>query len=118
MPEWFENLPDQCPPNNAKLPMEEPYYRLISNENEAMIDMVSQRFEFPLKVFPLDECTCMSVSIFNDKNSCEAMLKFPRHQNKIVYQLNLKETDGLLMQSFKPNHYSWWRSTTFVLANE
>jgi len=115
---WFEELPIQCPPEDAIIPSNEPYYRLINNENNPIVDMISQRYEYPKKIFPIDECTCMSVSIFNNRNSCEAMLKFPRHQHKKVYEFSLSEADGRLKQSFKPNHFSWWRSANFALKNE
>ena len=43
------------------------------------------------------------------------MLKFPRHKHKNVYALTLVETDGVVKQTFKPSHHSWWRTTKFEL---
>lgn len=43
------------------------------------------------------------------------MLKFPRHKHKNVYALTLIETDGVVKQTFKPSHHSWWRTAKFEL---
>lgn len=75
---WFEDLPQQCPPNDAQVPNDDVYYRLINGEENPIESMVSQRIEFPTKKFSLDECTVRAVSIFKDRADCENITKLPR----------------------------------------
>lgn len=118
MSKWFEDLPEQCPPNDAFTPSGQTYYRLVNDLNNAEVDLVSQRYSKPTKKFSQDECICRSVSVFENFEDCENITKLPRHKNKKIFTLKLLESDGLLKQTFKPSHHSWWRSSKFVLENE
>ncbi|WP_210150528.1 hypothetical protein [Chryseobacterium scophthalmum] len=118
MIEWFEDLPEQCPPKDALEPSGEIYYRLVSNIENPIEELISQRLEFPTKAFEIDECTCCAVSIYSDKKDCENITKFPRHKKKKIYEFSLAKNDGLVKQTFKPSHHSWWRSNNFAKDNE
>ncbi len=116
MPDWFEQLPEQCPPKDAFIPKGETFYRLVNGQPATSEDFISQRAEFPWKDFlNIDKCIIRAVSIFKVKEDCEKMLKFPRHKTKSVYTLELAESDGVVKQTFKPSHHSWWRTSNFEL---
>ena len=116
MTEWFEELPEQCPPKDAFSPNGQTFYRLVNGQAVTSDDFTSQQAEFPWKEFlGVDKCILRAVSIFLNKADCEKMLKFPRHKHKNVYALTLIETDGVVKQTFKPSHHSWWRTTKFEL---
>ncbi len=119
MANWFENLPDKCPPNDAFAPSGHTFYRLINGQTATSDDYISQRAEFPWKKFVgIDECIERAVSIFSLEADCEKMLKFARHRHKRVYAITLNEKDGLVKQTFKPSHHSWWRTSTFKIDND
>ncbi|MCD9855734.1 hypothetical protein LUD75_13505 [Epilithonimonas sp. JDS] len=118
MPDWFEELPELCPPKDVKEPAGETYYRLVSDLDNPIAELVSQRTEFPTAVFKIDECICRAVSLYLDKKDCEDIIKFPRHKNKSIYSFKVDKDDGLIKKTFKGSHHSWWRSHSFTLANE
>lgn len=118
MNQWFEDLPEQCPPTDAFHPSGEIYYRLVHDVNNVEVDLVSQRYTDSSKKFSQDECICCAVSVFTNLEDCEKIIKLPRHRSKKVYKLKLTESDGLVKQTFKPSHHSWWRSDNFVLESE
>lgn len=117
MNQWFENLPDKCPPNDAIEP-NGVYFRLVNDLNNVEVDLVSQRYDAPTKKFNQDECICCAVSLFANVEDCDNITKLPRHKNKKIYRLQLSDNDGLIKQTFKPSHHSWWRSSKFVLEDE
>lgn len=118
MNHWFEDLPEQCPPDDALAPTGQIYYRLVNDLNKIDVDLLSQRYSAPKKKFSQDECICCAVSLFKNIEDCENITKLPRHKDKKVLPLKLVESDGLIKQTFKPSHHSWWRSSKFVLENE
>lgn len=116
MLEWFEELPEQCPPKDAFNPNGQTFYRLVKEYPVTSDDFISQQAEFPWKVFlNTDKCIIRAVSIFSEKEDCELIRKLPRHKSKSVYALTLDEKDGVVKQTFKPSHHSWWRTTNFEL---
>ena len=116
MPDWFEELPEECPPKDAFSPNGQTFYRLVKGQPVTLDDFISQQAEFPWKeLLNIDKCIIRAVSVFLEKEDCEKMLKFPRHKTKSVYALILNEHDGVVKQTFKPSHHSWWRTSNFEL---
>ncbi|SIN95260.1 hypothetical protein [Chitinophaga niabensis] len=116
---WFEELPERCPPQDVLLPNGKTFYRLINGETPTSDDFLSTRAEFPLQVFSgVDECIVRSISIFTQKNDCENILKLARHKHKKVFEISLYENDGAIKQTFKASHHSWWRTLSFQISNE
>ena len=81
--EWFELLPEQCPPEDAQ--QCDGYYYRIANGNPAQsVDFFSQRRLQPDKVFKglgVDECITRAVSLFSDRKEAEKRLKLPKFRN-------------------------------------
>ena len=116
--EWFEELPEMCPPDNAFNPEGYTFYRLTNGENPTEEDFLSQRALCPTcKYNNVTECISRSLSVWDNVEKCLNLLKLPRHKNKRVLALALKSTDGLVLQTFKANHHSWWRSKSFDIAS-
>jgi len=118
MNQWYEELPEKCPPSDAYNPNGKFYYRLVQDLKNCEADLVSHRFLDPEKKFNADECICRAVSVFENIEDCENLTKLPRHKNKHILKLKLNQNDGLIKQTGKPSHHSWWRSINFVLENE
>jgi hypothetical protein len=117
MIEWFEDLPEQCPPKEAFIPNEMTVYRFSFTGVPENIDFISHRMLSPDRIFSgVDECIARSLSVFDKIEACQNRLKLPRNRKRFsaILEVNLEENDGLIMKTFKdPNHYSWWRSNSF-----
>jgi hypothetical protein len=117
---WTEELIDKCSPDNAFDPDGMTFYRLAKTNPATESDFHSQRKLNPNTNFTnVSECIARSLSIWDDIDKCLNILKLPRHKNKapLVMQLNLVSGDGLVLQTFKANHYSWWRTTNYNVAS-
>lgn len=121
MIDWFENLPEQCPPSDATYPNGMTVYRFSFTGIPDNPDFISQRMQNPEKVFHgVDECTAKSLSVFDSLDACQNKLKLPRNRKRFsgILEVNLTNEDGLIKKTFSdPDHYSWWRSNTFTFEN-
>ena len=115
--QWFEELPESCPPSDA-LDCNGVFYR-IANANPADIsDFFSQRMLYPSRTFrDVDECTARSLSLFDTKEAAELRLKLPKFRNAHIAEVTLTATDCKIKKTFGPQHYSWWRTTSFDITN-
>jgi hypothetical protein len=114
---WAEELPKGCPPPKAE-PSEGIYYRLGSNPSIEE-DFFSHRKRYPLKAFNTDECTALSLSVFNDLDAVKKLFSLPtmRGRPNDVLELTLSTENGLILQTGRNvNHYSWWKSSVFDLS--
>lgn len=110
---WFEELPEQCPPDSAAQPNGE-FYRMIEGKNVDEIDFHSHRKREPNKSFNTCECIAKSLSIFDSFESCERVTKLPAHNGKKIAIVKLDETSGAIGKTGRDkSHYSWWRSGDF-----
>ena len=111
---WFENLPLNCPPNNAIRPSNFLCFRLVSQYPPTIEDYYSQRKIYPERKFHANECRARSLSVFNDKSECEIIKKLPPHREKHIVALRLVPECGVVKQTGKSKtHYSWWVQTDF-----
>ncbi|WP_345844267.1 hypothetical protein [Shewanella algae] len=111
---WFEELPERCPPTDAKTPDGQEYFRLIENEIIESDDFISHRKIWPNKAFHVSECRARSVSVYSDIEECRAIKKLPAHKQKKIAKVILKKDDGYIKQTGQnKEHYSWWRTRSF-----
>lgn len=111
---WHEELPQNCPPKNSKEPNGDEFYRLCAGNPALSSDFWSQKKENPHRKFGgIPPCVLSSVSIWNDKNKCLELKKFPTQKNKKLGKVILNPSHGKIENTFKPNHFSWWRSNNF-----
>lgn len=106
--EWFEALPEQCPPTDAA--QCKGYYYRIANGNPATTeDFFSQRKLQPDKVFKgfgIDECIARAISLFSTKEEAERRLKLPKFKNASIVIVKLEPKDGMIKKTFGIAHYS------------
>lgn len=115
--EWYEELPTQCPPNDATTPHHEIFFRAIKGESPQNEDFLSQRKEKPTADFKdIDECIAHALSVFKQESDLDKLMKLPRFKNGRIIEITLKPEDGLIKKTFKKSHYSWWRSKNFTFA--
>lgn len=111
---WYEELPDNCPPSDAFEPEGQEFFRLCVGDPAISSDFHSQKKENPSRTFAgVSDCILSSVSLWDDKNKCLKQKKYPTQKNKVLGKIELQKEDGLIKNTFKPNHYSWWRSGSF-----
>lgn len=116
--EWFEVLPEQCPPNDAKQ-CEGCYYRIANGNPATTEDFFSQRKLQPDKVFiglGIDECVTRAISLFSEKDEAEKRLKLPKFKKASIALVTLEPKDGMIKKTFGLAHYSWWRTTEFNVS--
>jgi hypothetical protein len=115
---WYEQLPELCPPVDA-VPCEGTYYRIAKGNPASNGDFFSQRKLQPNKVFTglgVDECVARSISLFSDINDAIRRLKLPKFRNGQIAAVTLEPKDGVMKKTFSDSHYSWWRSTNFEVS--
>ena len=115
---WYEQLPELCPPVDA-VPCEGTYYRIAKGNPASNGDFFSQRKLQPNKVFTglgVDECVARSISLFSDINDAIRRLKLPKFRNAQIAAVTLEPKDGVIKKTFSDSHYSWWRSTNFEVS--
>ena len=115
MTEWFEELPDGCPPVVAEAPNGRPLYRVVSSFPPPERDFFSQRALAPSRQFRgVDECRTRSVSLFDHPQRCAELLKLPLHRGKLIACMKLPDSAGVIRRTGgTPGHFSWWRRTGF-----
>ena len=114
---WSEELPDLCPPKEAFNPDGKVFYRLIESSMPNESDFESQRAMCPDCTFNVSECIARSLSIWDDIDKCLNILKLPRHRGKAAIAILFTPSDGVIQQTFKSNHYSWWKTQSFNIAS-
>jgi len=112
---WFEPLPNECPPKEAVDTEGLVVYRITASDPPTAYDFQSHRMRFPNKTFQVDECQAMSLSVHDDYEAAVDVTKLPSFKKKtnFIKEISLKKDDGLIKQTGSANHYSWWRSHNF-----
>lgn len=111
---WFETLPDKCPPSEAVTAEGMRVYRAIASSPATEEDFKSHRELFPNKFFSVTECQARSLSVHDNIAETEKLKKLPRFRDSFfVMELELSAGDGLILKTNGPHHYSWWRSSEF-----
>jgi hypothetical protein len=111
--EWEEPLPRSCPPEDAREPAGDAYFRFVESIPPTDRDFWSQRKLFPGKLFNVDECTALACSLISNVNECVRLLKLPSQKNKKVVEFTPPADSGLIKNTRSWYHYSWWRVKGF-----
>ena len=115
--EWYEELPDQCPPSDSFSVEGFVCYRLCESPEPTEKDFLSHRKLFPNKVFNSPECRARAISVFKHSEDLDPLLKLKIHKHKAKIKITLRGEDGLAMKTGKASHYSWWRSKGFSMPS-
>jgi len=113
--EWFEVLPQNCPPEQAYHPDSDTFYRVVKTIPPGDKDFYSQRKLCPTKYFSAEECIVRAISIFISLECCVQILKLPKFRNKRfkVVSIILCSESGVILQTRSKGHYSWWRAKNY-----
>lgn len=122
---YFEDLAATgiiCPHKDAFAPDGERLYFRVLKTNQAATDSFLPTTFKVGKPLPkeCDNCIQKSVSIYDDlQGMINGFFKTPANKGKKKHigVLKLKEVDGVIKQTFGPNHHSWWRSQAFDIAS-
>lgn len=110
---WAEELPANCPPEEAEPPQNEEFFRLTSDPVRDN-DFDSQRRLHPNRFFgSKDECIVRATSLWRSQSDCAKLKKRSPHKNKAVTKLTLPPSSGVVFGTFREGHYSWWRAAGF-----
>ena len=115
---WFEELPEQCPPEDAK-ECNGIYYRIANGNPATSADFFSQKRLQPDKIFTgegIDDCIVKSISLFSDRKEIEKRLKLPKFRKGVIAEVRLETKDGMIKKTFGNAHYSWWRTNEFEVS--
>lgn len=117
MPEtiiWAEDLPDNCPPDDAFKPENGEFYRLVASFPPSEEDFCSHRKLYPHKKFNASECVMRACSIISTFERCKSLSKLPLQRGKIIVKFILTPSAGLIKKTGgHSDHYSWWRLREF-----
>lgn len=117
MDEYFEELPEGCPPAQTTLP-EGDYFRLVEDMPPSDSDFWSHRRLNPDAKFHACECTAGAVSLFKDLADAQQLKLLPRHRDKKIVRIKLDASAGrVLRQGQYPSHHSWWRAKEFEVLS-
>jgi len=108
--DFFEELPQNCPPSDARIPDDEIYFRLTGSFPPSIEDFYSQKSLFPNRNYK-DECIARAISLLKTAKECEKKKKLPYFKNKYVIKITLNKTSGVVKT--KRKHISWWMSLGF-----
>lgn len=116
--EWFESLPELCPPKDAK-DCNGDFYRIANGNPTQSADFFSQRRLAPDKVFKgkgIDECIARAVSLFANLEDAKKRLKLPKFKRANIAIVELHAKDGVIKKTFADSHHSWWRTKDFDVS--
>jgi len=104
---WIEDLPTKCPPESA-VPSEKTFYRLVETIPPSMKDFWSNWKLTPKRSFKVSECIAKACSIFDNPKDCTRQKKYTCHKHKKVIEIKMNPNHGVLENTGKNSHYSWW----------
>lgn len=112
---FYEELPDQCPPKDASEQNNKAYYRLCLESPAGENDFLSHRALNPKQRYSVPECRTRSLSVFRSPAKVKNLQKSGRFKKKTTFvgKVTLTNQDGVVKQTGNAGHYSWWRSDTF-----
>jgi hypothetical protein len=109
--EWAEMLPPNCPPQDARQPNNERFFRLVDSLPPTAEDFYSQRRLYPSKQFS-NECRALAVSLFGSYTDCQEKKKLPNLKQKMVVGIVLPPESGVILKTVR-THYAWWMAKHF-----
>lgn len=111
--EWYDPLPDNCPPPEAIQPNNEVFYRLADSIPPVEKDFCSKWSLHPHRNYnDVGECVAKACSLFSRYKDCDTLRKLSIHKNQKIVQFTLPPESGLILKS-RHHHYSWWRIRGF-----
>lgn len=120
--EFRDQLPASCPPDEAVSTENTIVYRLSFTTSENTTeDFISHWNKYPKRrrSFANNECIAHGLSVYKTEENLRNALTMPafkKASGKVtcILQIALNVSDGLIMNTYNDQHYTWWVSSTFV----
>jgi hypothetical protein len=107
--QYKEELPDECPPQDAEDIQSIVFYRLVESHPPTAKDFLSLKAQSPSKVFKSHECEARAVSVSVELDGALDLLKLPTQKGKQIAKLSLGANTGKHKRTFaRAHHHSWW----------
>ncbi len=111
---WADDLPDNCPPEDVCVCSGELFYRYTINRDYIVPEDWNNYLKlFPGKTFSDNQrIFAAGLSLLHDKETAVNKTKLPgvRNQFNGIAAIPLEPEDGVVLQSYKQHHYTWWRT--------
>lgn len=119
---WRLKMPSGCPPEDIDIPDSHILLRLThcENGNLSFNDLLTYSELDPNKDWGEMLPYSLGLSLCETVEKAKKLLKLPnirRQQLKGVAEILLMPTDGVVKQTGKKGHYTWWQTTSFQLGN-
>ena len=111
---WMPDMPNGVPPEEICVPHEHSLYRLVKNLPATEEDFLTHHELDPNREWgDLYVCSFAS-SMFDDLDIVKRLKKMPKlRDSKAVARIVLNPKDGVVNQTFRKHHYSWWKTDRF-----
>jgi hypothetical protein len=81
------------------------------------MDFLSQRAAKPDAIFRVDECVARGLSVWATQFEAENAKRLPRLRQMMICRVELSAGAGKVMQTFKPDHRTWWPYSAYPILN-
>lgn len=114
---WAPEMPDGVPPEVIQVPKEHPLFRLTKENKLSEDDLITYHELDPNKDWGDKFVNSFGVSLFDDLTKVDKLLKIPSlRKSKGISKLVLNPLDGVVNQTGRKHHYTWWKTTYFDMG--
>lgn len=115
---WVPNMPEGIPPEDICVPREHVLYRLTKGESIAEEDLTTYYEMDPNKDWGDKLALAYAVSMYDDLDKTSKLTKMASlRDSKGVSKFVLNPENGVVKQTGKSFHYSWWKTENVDINN-
>ena len=120
--DWKIEMPSGCPPEDIEIPIEHKLYRLTLDKKGSLTerDLITYSELEPNKDWGDHYFQSFGLSLITKISEAKKKLLLPniRKQNlNGVAEVTLNPTDGVVKQTGRKDHYTWWQTKSFDISN-
>lgn len=115
---WKLQLPVDCPPEDILVSEQQAFFRMTAIRDSLQPDDLKTFSEIrPNRDYGIAKNESFGLSLSSDRKSLEKTLKLPEQKRKPkgsgIAEITLNAEDGVVKNTFKKDHYTWWMTTSF-----
>lgn len=111
---WVPDMPDGVPPEDICIPNNHFFYRFTKEVNITEQDLITYYEMNSERDWGANFAESFALSLFDDINKASRLLSIPSLRNsKGISKITINAQDGVVKQTSKPYHYSWWKTNQF-----
>lgn len=115
---WVPDMPEGIPPEDICVPHEHVLYRLTKGENVTEEDLITYYEKDPNNEWGDKLTLACAVSMYDDLEKTNKLTKIASLKNsKGVSKFVLNPENGVVKQTSKSYHYSWWKTDNIDINN-